>query len=90
MGNGELTTILYKNVGTYSRVNKDTKKTETFDIFIPVQRAGRNIKGRMFFEYYVGDNAPSLFEENKLPKSVSETRVRKVLQEMVNSITDND
>lgn len=90
MGNGELVTILYKKVGTYSRVNKDTKKTETFDIFIPVQRAGRNIKGRMFFEYYVGDNAPSLFEENKLPKSVSETRVREVLQEMVDSITDND
>lgn len=90
MGSGELATILYKKVGTYSRVNKDTKKTETFDIFIPVQRAGRNIKGRMFFEYYVGDNAPSLFEENKLPKAVSETRVREVLQEMVESITNND
>jgi len=54
--------LLYKRVGNMIRTDKESGKSHTIGIYLPVQKAGILYRGVKFFEFYATEQNTSVYK----------------------------
>lgn len=84
--------LLYKRVGNMIRTNKESGKSHTIGVYLPVQKAGMLYRGAKFFEFYATEQNASVYKSNRLPAKMGHDLLRQKLEKMAetaNSVQTN-